>query len=128
MEKTAFDKVMTFFKVIILLAVLLYLGYSIFTMATSQPEEAWSALGYVILLVVGVYVNGAALVLSLILFIASLIAKGSFVRNSNERALGYEKALKIKKHNVSHFAWLMLLSVLSEVAIYLAGAFIFNYV
>ncbi len=109
MEKSTFDKVMTVFKVLILVVITLYLAYSAVMLVTAEQETGWEVIGFVVLFVFGIYVNGGALALSLIMLIASLISSSDF-----------------KKRNVVHFLLLMLYAVASEAAIYVLGTIVFK--
>ncbi len=125
MKKSASDIVLTVFKILLLVAVTVYLAYCIIGMATTKQETGWEALGFVILLVFGFYVNGGALILSTVFLIVSIVSKSSFVKNNEITAEGYEANLKRKKHHILHYLLLMAYTVISEIIIFIVGSIIF---
>ncbi len=126
MKKSASDIVFLIFKVIILVVITLYLAYCIILMVASVSQETgWEAIGFVLVFAFGVFVNGGALILSLVLLAFALVFKGQFIGNTEKETEDYEKCLKIKKRNVRHFAFLAAYAVLSEIIIFAVGSIIF---
>ncbi len=125
MKRSKSDIVLLVFKIIILALITAYLAYSVLAMATTDTEAALAGLVFVIVLAIGIYVNGGAFLLSLAFLIMALCFKKVFLKKADKEAEGYEKCLKIKKRNVLHFGLLMAYAAISEIVIYIVGSIIF---
>ncbi len=125
MKRSKSDILFTVFKLLILLVITLYLAYSILLMATTEQETGWEALGFVVLLALGIYVNGGALLLSLLLLAVAAFHKASFRKKTAPEAEGYALGLRRKSRHLVHCGLLCGYAVAAELAIFLVGSLIF---
>ncbi len=114
----------TVLKIIILLVIAAYLIFCISLMATTKEVADLEAMGFLLLLVFGVYVNGGAFLLSLISLIISWGVKNAFITKTDKEIEGYEESLKKKKRDIVQYALLMFFAVASELLIFAFGSII----